>query len=282
MRVLLVPNPRNSRAMEATATVAAYLVASGHEPLLGADGVEAASLLKYVTRSSELGSVDLVCAFGGDGTILQAVHSLDDWDVPILGVNLGRLGFLSGAESEHLLEAVESALSGRCAIERRQTVEIEVEAGGITAGPYRALNEVFVGRGGAPRGVELEVLVGGVSLGRCVCDGVIAATPTGSTAYALSAGGPIVSPCVRGVVLVAVAAHTLQSRALVVAPDDELVIRPVSSAVSDVCLAVDGDEVVYEGDLMTVRVRVGAHDVPLVRFDRREYYETLSQTFFGA
>jgi len=281
VRVLLVPNPKNARSLEAASAVAVYLSGAGHEPVLVASDAEASGLARHGATRAEAVLVDLAIAFGGDGTILQAVHLLGASEVPVLGVNLGRLGFLSGASSERVIEAVTDALSGRCAIECRQTVEAHVEAGGRTAGSHRALNEVFVGRGGLPRGVELNLCVNDVRLGRFVCDGIIVATPTGSTAYALSAGGPVVSPNIRGMVLVAVAPHTLQSRAIVLAPGDRVRIEPVAGDEANVRVAVDGDEVACRCPLDSVEITVGAHDVHLMRLDEREFYGTLGSAFFG-
>jgi NAD+ kinase len=222
-----------------------------------------------------------VVALGGDGTILKAVHILGQIEVPILGVNLGRLGFLSGAHGDDLLEAVSSALAGDVCVERRQTIEATVVAGGREAGSYRALNEVFVGRGAMSRSIELEIDVNGSVIGRYLCDGVIAATPTGSTAYALSAGGPVVAPGVRGIVTVPVAPHTVGARPLVSAPGDVLTLRCPTLARADACVSVDGDQVPCRTTLDSVRIRVSEQDVRLVRTNGRGFYEVLGATFFG-
>lgn len=282
MRILLVPNPANPRSVEAVVRVAARLVVLGYEPVLASADAEACDLEAYGVPRAEIGDPGLAVALGGDGTMLKAVHMLGVSEVPVLGVNLGRLGFLSGARGDRLDEALDAALAGEARIERRQTIEAAVEIGGRAAGSYRALNEVFVGRSGGSRGVELEIVVNGTPVGRYVCDGMIVATPTGSTAYALSAGGPLVSPEVRGMVLVPVAAHSLTARPMVLGPGDVVRVNCPNPARADACVAVDGDQVPCRTALDGVEVCVGGHDVRLMKLDGRDFFGVLADTFLGA
>jgi NAD+ kinase len=131
------------------------------------------------------------------------------------------------------------------------------------------------------RGVELQLEVNGTELYRFVCDGVVVATPTGSTAYALSAGGPLVSPDVRGMVFVPVAPHALEARPLVFAPGDVVTISCPNQSRADACVSVDGDMVPCRTLLGSVTIVVGDHDVPLMRLDGRDFYTTLGTTFLG-
>lgn len=281
MRVLLVPNPASQRSVAAARVVARWLQERTCEPALVSEDAEACALPMLGVSRSDLGSPGLVVALGGDGTILKAVHILGGLDVPILGVNLGRLGFLSGAEEDDMAEALTSALAGEARVERRQTLQSSVDIGGRQAGSYQALNEIFVGRGSGSRVVELEVTVNGVHVWRMVCDGVIVATPTGSTAYAMSAGGPLVSPDVRGMVLVPVAAHTLHTRPLVLGPSDRVEISCPNPARAEACITVDGDQVPCRQALDTVSVWIGEHDVQLVKLDGRGFYEVLAEKILG-
>ncbi|MHB1341626.1 MAG: NAD(+)/NADH kinase [Coriobacteriia bacterium] len=281
MRVLLVPNPASQRSVAATRVVARWLQERDYEPALVTDDAEACGLPAFGVSRADLGSPGLTVALGGDGTILRAVHILAGQDVPILGVNLGRLGFLSGAEEDDLADALASALAGEARIERRQTLQATVDVGGRQAGGYQALNEIFVGRGGGTRAVELEVAVNGVRLWRMVCDGVIVATPTGSTAYAMSAGGPLVSPDVRGMVLVPVAAHTLLARPVVLGPCDRVEISCPNATRADACITVDGDQVPCRQALDVVSVWIADEDVSLVKLDGRGFYEVLAEKILG-
>lgn len=281
MRVLLVPNPANPRSVEAAQHLCARLSAAGVTPVLAADDAQACGVQSCGVMRSEIGRPALALALGGDGTILKAVHLLGVSDVPVLGINLGRLGFLSGADGARLDEVVDAALAGEAAIEPRLTLDVAVQAGGRRAGTYRALNEVFVGRSATGRSVELEVRVNEALMGRYLCDGLVVATPTGSTAYALSAGGPLVAPSVRGMIVVPVAAHTLASRPIVTGASDRVRISCPNPARADACVAVDGDHVPCRTLLDSVDVGVGEHDVHLMRLDGREFFEVASQVFFG-
>ncbi len=281
MRVLLVPNPSNPRSIAAAADAAGWLVSRGYQPLLAADDAEACGLGRHAVARTDIDAPGLAVALGGDGTILKTVHLLGDVDTPVLGVNLGRLGFLSGAQSEDLKEALAAAVAGEVGIERRQTLFADVAVGGRHAGRYRALNEVFIGRGAGSRVVELEIRVNGVALTRLVCDGVIIASATGSTAYALSAGGPIVSPDVRGMVLVPVAPHTLRTRAIVLGPSDHVEVVCPNPARADACVSIDGDQVPCRRMLDAVTVGVADHDVRLLRMDGRSFYDVLADSFLG-
>jgi len=281
VRVLVVPNPANPRSVEATRQVTEHLERLRYEPVLVTEDAQACGLPLMGAARAEIGKPELAIALGGDGTILKAVHLLGPSETPVLGINLGRLGFLSGAQGDELLPAVESALSGEARIELRQTIEASVVAGERAAGRYRALNEIFIGRSGVSRGVELELDVNGSALYRFVCDGVVIATPTGSTAYALSAGGPVVSPDVRGIVFVPVAAHSLEARPLVFAPGDVVTISCPNPARADACVSVDGDMVPCRTALGSVRIVVGDHDVRLMRLDGRDFYSTFGSTFLG-
>ena len=281
MRVLLVPNPANPRSVEATQGLCTRLSTSGYQPVLAVGDADACGVSGFGVSRAEIGEPGLALALGGDGTILKAVHLLGVSEIPILGVNLGRLGFLSGAEGDALDSLLEAALAGEAAIEHRQTIEASVTVGGRTAGEYRALNEIFVGRAATARVVELEVSVNDTRVGGYLCDGVVVATPTGSTAYALSVGGPLVSPNVRGMIVVPVAPHTLVARPIVTGPGDVIRIACPNPGRADACVAVDGDHVPCRTSLDSVQVHVGDHDVRLMRFDGRDFYEVLSQTFLG-
>lgn len=282
VRVLLVPNPMNPRAVEAAREVAAYLKTTGYSAVMVAEDAVRCGLSDIGVARADIGDPELVVALGGDGTILKAVHLLGSTDAPILGVNLGRLGFLSGADSDDLVDAVTSALAGEARIECRQTIEASVIAGGRDAGSYRALNEVFVGRGAATRAIELEVVVNDTVINRYLCDGVVVATPTGSTAYALSAGGPVVAPGVRGIVVVPLAPHSIGVRPLVLAPGDVLTLRCPSPNRADACVSIDGDHAPCRTALDSVQIKVSEHDVKLMKLGGRDFYSALARTFLGA
>jgi NAD+ kinase len=281
VRVLIVPNSDNGQAVEEARSLSAHLVRQGHEPLLAEADAVSTGLDEFGAALGAFGALDLVVALGGDGTILKAVHLLDGSGTPILGVNLGRLGFLAGADEGGIPSAVEEALGGKGIIEHRHTLQVSVVLGGRVGGMHHALNEVYVGRGPGARAVDMAVAVNGVALTRVVCDGMIVATPTGSTAYALSAGGPVMAPDVAGMLLVAANPHTLTSRPVVVGPDDVVTLTTPDPARAVACVVVDGDVLPCRATLDRVEVRVGPQEVALVRLGGRGFYETARDTFFG-
>jgi NAD+ kinase len=279
--VLLVPNADNPAAVEAAVLLASWIEGEAGVPLLVGADASACDLERLAAPAAAFGALDLVVALGGDGTILKAVHLLAGVKAPILGVNLGRLGFLAGAHGADLPGAVAAALAGSGRIETRCTLEVRVSAGGRDAGTHHALNEVFVGRRPGGRAVDIDLAIDGVSLLRCVCDGIIVATPTGSTAYSLSVGGPVLSPDVRGLLVVPVGPHTLCSRPVVIGPSERVSLTFPDLARSDTCVSVDGDGMPSRSALDRVEVGMGPHDVSLVRLDDRRFYPALRDTFFG-
>jgi len=279
VRVLLVPNIDNPSAVEAARALAAALPGDGHEATLSEDDAAACGLDALAVAPAAIGAPDLTVALGGDGTILKATHLLAGADSPILGVNLGRLGFLSGTDDGDVLVAVSAAIGGRGREERRSTLRAAVRLGGRESGAHEALNEVFVGRGPGARAVELAVDVDGVRLARWVCDGVVIATPTGSTAYALSAGGPFVAPDVRGMLVVPVSPHSLKARPVLLGEGSRVTVTFPDPARAGACVVVDGDVVPCRRSLERVDVEVSATVVRLVRLDGRGFVAAVRDAF---
>ncbi len=281
MRVLIVPNTANQGALAAAVELSAWLSGQGLGPALVADDARAAGLESFGVSPSDLGEPALVVALGGDGTILKAVHILGEIEAPILGVNFGRLGFLSGARVEHMREAIESALASEARVERRVTLSVEVVMDGRTVGRYRALNEVYFGRGPSGRVVTLDVAVDGRHMMQFNGDGVVIATPTGSTAYALSAGGPILAPDVNALVVAPVAPHKLAVRPLVVGPSAVVEVSLPDPVRADACISVDGDSVPCRQSVDRIVVTQGANDVMLIRHEGRAFLDVAAEEFFG-
>lgn len=281
MRVLLVPNVNNRSAVAAACDLSSWLSVRDIEPVLVTGDAVACGLESLAIGPSEVGEPALVVAFGGDGTILKAVGLLGEVETPVLGVNFGRLGFLSGAEGDDVREAVASALAGEAHMERRSTLAVDLVMGGKVLGRHRALNEVVLGRGEANRVVRISVSVNGCAMDTYSCDGVIVATPTGSTAYAMSAGGPIVAPSVGGMLVVPVAAHTLGSRPMIVSASDVVELTMPDPSRANASVAVDGMQVSVRRDLECVRVTRGEADVLLVKQDHRTFYDVVAQEFLG-
>ena len=276
MRIHLVPNTDNPRACAAARSLATDLAADGHA--ITASAADAGGCDNDVV-TGVASDAELVVALGGDGTILKAAHALAGADVPIFGINLGRLGFLCGASGDDPTGAVRAVVAGGAREERRVTVHVEATNGGRVAGSHHALNEIFVGRASGARAVDIAVAVDGESFAHWVCDGVIVATPTGSTAYALSAGGPIMAPDLRALVVVPVGAHSLAVRPLVLGSSSRVTITFPDAARAGACLVVDGDLVPCRSALERLEVDLGTDDVRLLRIDEGSFIAAARDAF---
>ena len=220
-------------------------------------------------RRLKKGDFDMLIAVGGDGTMLRAGHLCAPYGVPILGIKMGRLGFLMQVGQTEWREMLERLFKGEAWIEHRMMLAAEHVRAGETLSRWQALNEVVVGRGLNLRPVRLVAEVDGRLLTTFVCDGLIASTATGSTAYALAAGGPILPPELRNILLVPIAPHLSMDRAVVLAEGSSvsIVVKSENSVVS-----VDGQSSVSldEGD--HVDVRVAEYGAQFVRFGDPGYF----------
>jgi NAD+ kinase len=236
-----------------------------------------AELLPLVPGAEPLttpAGLHLLLTLGGDGTLLRGARFLAGAPVPILGVNLGRLGFLTACSGDDLERALTEVSRGPIETEERLALEARVLDQNGVERHLRALNEVGLTKRGTARVLRLEVTVDGHLVGRYAADGVIIATPTGSTAYSLSAGGPIVFPTARSILVTPVAPHTLGMRPLVV--DGSSVVRVrTEDAKDDLSVTVDGQVDASMGRGETLEVRAAAVPVRLVRFGGTTFYSRL-------
>jgi NAD+ kinase len=216
---------------------------------------------------------DVVLSFGGDGTLLNTAHELGHSGVPILGVNLGRLGFMTNIEMATLDQAVSMLETGSFEIEERLALQA-ISPSEPTGGYDWALNEITVQRSGEAGLLTLEVLVNGKLLNTFWADGLVIATPTGSTAYSLALGGPIMSPGCGAMLITPIAPHTLTVRPIVI-PDTSVIEITVKDSEKPHLFTADGVIVDLKGDSQTVQIRRADFFVPLVRFPDQEYFATL-------
>jgi NAD+ kinase len=185
--------------------------------------------------------LDALVTFGGDGTLLRGARLLAGRETPILGVNLGRVGFLTTATRETLDTALDCLVAGRYVTERRQALEAAIrDDSGSSRAVQIAVNDVAIHKGGVARVVRVNVFINGENVGPYSADGLIIATPTGSTAYSLSAGGPIVVPGVEALIVTPIAPHTLAVRPLVVPATYRIVVEPISGWADDLLVSFDG------------------------------------------
>lgn len=227
------------------------------------------------TGAFEPDAVDLLVTFGGDGTLLRGARLVAAHHTPVLGVNLGHLGFLTSIVPDALEHAMDQLASGDYWLDVRFTLGARVVSAAGREGPgYIALNDAVLHKGGFARVVRLAVRVNGENVGAYSADGIIIATPTGSTAYSLSAGGGIVVPTMECLLATPISPHTLALRPLVIPADAEVEVE-IRSDDADVVLTVDGQEgeALASGDRLVVSR--GAATVPLVRFPGQTFFSTL-------
>ena len=222
--------------------------------------------------------IDALITFGGDGTLLRGCRLLRGNETPILGVNLGRVGFLTTTTRESLLPALDAIVSGRYVLERRLALLASIisDAGGVRS-EQSALNDIAVHKGGVARVIRVRVMIDGEDVGPYSADGIIVATPTGSTAYSLSAGGPIVVPGVEAMIVTPVCAHTLAVRTLVIPADSVVCIEPVSPSADDLLISYDGQL----GTTLALGDRVYVRRCPssalLIRLGEEGYFTRMRQ-----
>jgi NAD+ kinase len=219
--------------------------------------------------------IDLAIVVGGDGTMLHVARSLAPFGVPLIGVNLGHLGFLTDIPTERMYEELTRILDGDFEIEERILLEAEVVRDGKVLHAANAFNDVVINKGQLARLIEFETWLDGEFVNSTRADGIIVATPTGSTAYALSAGGPILHPTLPAIILVPICPHTLSDRPLAVSSDSHVEIVMTSTAQQSANVTLDGQTNFSIQDNDRVRVRRAERPVTLIHPSRRNHYDVL-------
>jgi NAD+ kinase len=278
--LLLVAHTGRTPAHDAARGAAARLLEAGVQVRVLAEeadelAIEGAEVLPVDGAAA---GAELVLVLGGDGTILRAAEIARAADVPLLGVNLGHVGFLAESEPAGLGDTVEHVLRGEYVVEERMTVDVVVRDDGAEAWTGWALNEVTVEKSARERMIELVAEVDGRPLSTYGCDGLVLSTPTGSTAYAFSAGGPVVAPDVEALLLVPISAHALFARPLVVGPRSTLAVELLPGGGGAV-LCCDGRRMRDLAPGSRVEVTRGVQPVRLARIHRASFTERLVNKF---
>ena len=242
--------------------------------LLEAEVAKALHLADGVSKQEMMARADLVIVLGGDGTLLSVARHSGTRRVPVLGVNLGGLGFLTDVRPEEIFPALERVFGGQYQLEQRSMLEAAAMRNGKVVQRFQALNDVVINKGALARILDLETSVDGMPICTYKADGLIVATPTGSTAYSLSAGGAIVEPSVGMVLVSPICPHTLTQRPIVLPARSHLRIA-VRSPDEDVVLTVDGQEGMKLANNDVVEVRPSKNRVLLVRSPTHSFFELL-------
>jgi len=274
--------PNQPRLGSMVRDIAKWLQGRGVELLLGPEASNASGL-PGMPRSELADKVDLMVVLGGDGTLLAVVRAIGERAVPVLGVNLGTLGYLAEISLDELFPTLEGVLAGRLRIETRMRLDVHAERDGREIGGYLALNDAVIARTALSRMIDLQTWADGAEVTTYHADGLIAATPTGSSAYSLSAGGPLLLPGIGAIVLTPICPHTLTQRPIVLPGACQVAIEVLDMRGGEAHLTVDGQVgcELQEGD----RVSVSASDRPLqllVPADRNRFEVMRNKLRWGA
>ncbi|MCJ7501921.1 MAG: NAD(+)/NADH kinase [Acidobacteriia bacterium] len=276
-RIGIISKPKKTEIREIVPSLTQWLRERNVEVFLDK---ETASLLesgeKSLSRNEMPSQVDLLVVLGGDGTLLAAARALNRKPVPILAVNLGGLGFLTVITREELYPTLELVLAGNFKTERRVQIEGELVRADEVISSFLALNDVVLNKGAIARILDFDVLVNGRFISTYKSDGLIVSTPTGSTAYSLAAGGPIVTPAVEAFVVTPICAHTLTNRPLVL-PDSVQIEVVVKSQREVAYLTVDGQMGIATHSDDTVRLKKASSCVEIIQPPNKDYFEILRQ-----
>jgi len=274
MRVAIFPNLSKPDALKYTVSIGEFLSQRGVEVIVSPDVRELVGTWEACPPGEWSRVAEYCVVLGGDGTLLAAVRAMSPGEIPLLGVNLGHLGFLTEVETPDLFPTLDRFLRGEFFIERRSTLAVKVEREGKPVSEFGALNEVVVAKGPFARLIRVSIWVDGRYIDTFPGDGLIVSTATGSTAYSLSAGGPLVSPEVDCMIITPVCPHSLYSRAMVISGGSRVGISFAGSP-EHVFLTVDGQQGagLEPGDMVLVsRAHMKAH---LVRMRDWNFFEVL-------
>ena len=283
-KIILCPNPYRDKDLSAAREAAEILREVGLRTVFclpfKPDGPFQTQGLQLRPLQQELRGADMLIAFGGDGTILHLAKTAATRNLPVLGVNLGSLGFMSELERNemHLLK---NLATGEFKRERRMMLNITVERDGCQVYHNIALNDGVITKGAVARVIRMEVFVGGALLDHLEGDGVVVATPTGSTAYSLSAGGPIVEPTARNFIISPICAHSIHSNSYVLSATTNITVVPKDAGRKPVFLSVDGGRALSLRGGDKVYIENSRHETELIRLSDRSIFEILRTKMTG-
>lgn len=295
MKILLIANKKNPKTLDGMFQLMAYLDSQGIECVnLDVSDIPSSAFPYSGMPSSTIdpaldGEVDMVITLGGDGTILHGSRIAAVLNAPIMGINYGHLGFLANSAENGVISLVADALAGEIIPENRMNLHVCVECEGDDEEPpeepreFYVLNEIAIARGALGHIVDFDFSISGDHIAHMRGDGLIVATATGSTAYALSAGGPLVGPLHRGMIVVPLVPHTLNTRAIVTEHHDvvEMSLKAGSASTREVSLFADGDALPFSRPVLNVVITVGDRPSILLNRHEKSFYRQIAATFFS-
>ncbi len=276
MRVGLLLKRGKPEAVEIARDLLAWLAERKVEAWVVADHVDPTSGARGVDEDELREGIDLLVVLGGDGTLLHGAELVGEREVPILGVNLGNLGFLTSCPPSRARETLEAALDGELVCERRMRLRVTLDRGDGDKVTRLASNDAVISQGALARLLELEALVDGHHINTYRADGLIVASPTGSTAYSLAAGGPILTPDTEAMVVTPICPHTLTNRPVVLPASSTLTVR-LAMAARNVMLTVDGQWGALLSERATVTVQAADRAMLLYRPPNTTFFDILRE-----
>ena len=293
MNIIIVANRNNPKTIDALFQIVAYLESQGIEHTEIDVSELPDSAFAWSAAASDVnarfgGDFDLIITLGGDGTLLHTARLANAIDAPILGINYGHLGFLTNTVEGAAIPLIADALAGEIIREQRVNLHVHVECFGDEVEPpetprdFFALNEIAIARGAMGHIVDFSFGISGDRVAAMRGDGIIVSTATGSTAYSLSAGGPLVGPSHRGMIVTPLAPHTLNSRAIVCEHHDvvEVTFEDGSPSAHEVSLFADGDALEFDRPVSSIVVTTGSQPTTLLTQREESFYKQISRMFF--
>jgi NAD+ kinase len=302
MRILIVRNNYNPKAIEASYLLEAFFDKQNIAyTTYDCDALRCSEAIIDQNFPADNPPFNLAVVLGGDGTILCTAGQIKTLRIPILGINFGHLGFITNPNNAGVIEIVSAALAGEVACEARTNLRIDVyceespeseeeactdpilKGEAVLPQRFFALNEIVVARGDQGRMIHFDYSISGTHMADMRSDGLVVASATGSTGYALSAGGPLIDPSYQGLVAVPIAPHTLQSRAVVTGSSDVIEIDLDTSMASRAAtLFIDGERVSFASPIRKIVVATGEEPTLLLRYQAESFYNYSAEAFFGA
>ena len=283
-KIAIIAKSDEAAALESVDSVVAHLIAAGNEVTVSTSLPAPAAPARHASTDDAgmAASADLVIAVGGDGTVLTAGRLAAPHGVPVLGINRGRLGFLADIKPDDIAQAIDAVLAGNYSSEKRMLLQASICAGDNVIVSGIAVNDIIIKRKEAARMLEYQTVINGQYVNAHGGDGFIASTPTGSTAYALSVGGPIMEPGLNAIVMAPICPHTLADRPIVINGDSTVDVKLLHKP--EILAEVSGDGAII-GDLSAneyLRIEVADERVELIHPPGYDYYEILrSKLYWG-
>ncbi|ADU65998.1 NAD(+) kinase [Desulfurispirillum indicum S5] len=273
----IIGKPKQELTRTVVSELIAFLESQGIRYDLDEDTARTCNMEKWVNKSQLVNEVDLLVALGGDGTILGVARLMAATSIPILAVNLGRLGFLTEVTVDQLFPVLAEILKGNYRVDNRMMLNAHVHRRGERFGTHNVLNDVVINKGALARIIELELFVNDQFVTRYRSDGLIVSTPTGSTAYNLAANGPIIHPSLTNMIITPICPHMLTNRSIVIPADGVHLSIRVKSHSSDVMLTLDGQVGVGLQTDDIIHIAKSDAVIRMITHPKKNYYAILKE-----